>query len=364
MGTPGRHRGGDVADTQYLEVDKGPEEPRRAARRPVLATAAATGIGSLPHDDPAEAVALVLDILRDLPAAPQLPCRHPAEDMLAQAVDGVAGVAVGGDGRLVVDPTRLDPDAPVHVGFDGESWVGLRAFLDAVPTWHGPIKLQLAGPVTLGIALRDAGAPDDVAFAVAANAVHHRARALVSRAADAAPHAGLVVVLDEPGLVAWGTDHLPLKGDDVVDLLSSALASLGPSVLTGVHCCGDVDWKLVTDAGPDLVSAPVTPAVADAALTLAAFLDRGGLVAWGVVPTDRPIGQDADPLWRRLAELWTELTRLGCDPVRLRQQALLTPACGLAGHDVHQAAHILDLTLRVAERVHSQAVAVRMSVGA
>ncbi|MDQ3758235.1 MAG: hypothetical protein M3394_10345, partial [Actinomycetota bacterium] len=93
-------------------------------------------------------------------------------------------------------------------------------------------------------------------------------------------------------------------------------------------------------------------------------LDRGGLVAWGVVPTDRPLGAASDPLWRRLSEVWADLAAAGCDPIRLRQQALLTPACGLANHDAPQAAHILDLTLGVAERVHSQAVAVRMSVGA
>jgi hypothetical protein len=337
---------------------------RAPRRRPVLAGAAATGIGSLPHDDPAVAVAFVLDALDQLPAAPQLSRRHAAEGMLAQAVDGLPGVALRESGELVVDAERLDPDAPLDLGFGGEAWRTLRVFLDAVATRRGPIKLQLTGPVTLGLALREAGAPADVAFTVAGRAVNARARALVEAADAAAPNAGLVVVLDEPGLVAWGTERLPLKGDDVVDLLSSGLASLGHGVLTGVHCCADIDWKLVSDAGPDLVSLPATPGATDAALTLASFLDRGGLVAWGVVPTDRPIGQGVDPLWRRLAELWGELTRLGCDPIRLRQQAILTPACGLANHTVHQAGRILDLTLGVAERVHSQAVAVRMSVGA
>lgn len=356
-----------MADNPHIHVEQGLSSgasTRVGRPRPVLATAAATGIGSLPHDDPGAAVAFVVDALADLPAAPQLPRRHAAEGMLAQAVDGIRGVIVDQEGALVVDVKDVDPDAPVDASFDGEAWATLRLFFDAVRTRRGPVKIQLTGPVTLGIALTEAGVPTDVAFDVAAHAVHARARALVQLTEDAAPNAGVVAVLDEPGLVAWGTDRLPLKGDDVVDLLSGGLASLGHGVLTGVHCCADIDWKLVSDAGPDIVSLPATPGAARAALTLSAFLDRGGLVAWGVVPTDRPIGQGVDPLWRRLAELWGELTRLGCDPIRLRQQALLTPACGLAHHDVHQAGRILDLTLGVAERVHSQAVAVRMSVGA
>ena len=345
-----------------VAVRRVPEPP--VLRRPVLPTAAATSIGSLPHTDPVEAVALVLDMLADLPAAPQLPQRHSAEGMLAQAVDGIAGVSVGPDGALHVDRSVLDPEAPVDASFDGEAWVGLNAFLAAVATRHGPVKLQLTGPLTLGLALLHAGAGPDVAFRVAARVVHARAKTLVAHAVAQAPHAGLVVLLDEPGLVAWGEPGFPLKGDDLVDLLSGGLAALGAGVLTGVHCCGDVDLSLVAGAGPDLISVPATTDVVDSALTLTTFLDHGGLVAWGVVPTDRPIGATPDPLWRRLSEVWAELTQAGCDPIRLRQQALLTPACGLANHDPQQAAHVLDLTLGVAERVRSQAVAVRMSVGA
>ncbi|MBW3668266.1 MAG: hypothetical protein KY443_03540 [Actinobacteria bacterium] len=335
-----------------------------ATGKPVLPTAAATAVGSMPHIDPDVAAALSLDLLPNLPAAPQLPRRDVREGMLAQSVDGMSGVAVAGDGSLRVDRAGFDPEQPIDTSFDGEGWRGLRVFLAAARTRRGPVKLQLTGPLTLGIALAEAGVETDAAFAAAANAVTTRARALVSYASDALPGSGLVVVLDEPGLGAWGSDRLPLKGDDVVDLLSSGLASLGPRVVTGVHCCGEIDWKLATAAGPDLVSLPVTPGLVDAAPTLAAFLERGGLIAWGVVPTDRPIGTDPDPLWRRLADLWCDMTRAGCDPIRLRQQALVTPACGLANHDPIQAAQILDLTMGVAERVHSQAVAIRMSVGA
>jgi hypothetical protein len=337
---------------------------RRPAHRPVLPTAAATAIGSLPHDDPQAAVALVLQALPDLPAAPQLPHRHPAEGMVAQAVDGVSGVSITPDGGIEVDATALDPEAPVDATFESESWAGLRAFLGAMAARRGPIKLQLTGPLTLGVALAHAGVEPQLAFDVAGAAVQSRARALVSYAAETAPNAGLVVLIDEPGLTAWTSYDIPLKGDYLVDVLSGCLASLGSSVLTGVHCCGDADWKLVDAAGPDMISLPVTPGVVESAPTISAFLERGGLVAWGVVPTDRPIGGTSDPLWRRLSDLWAELTAAGCDPVRLRQQALLTPACGLANHDPRQAAHILELTLGVAERVHSQAVAVRMSVGA
>jgi hypothetical protein len=109
---------------------------------------------------------------------------------------------------------------------------------------------------------------------------------------------------------------------------------------------------------------PVDPAVCNDATGLAAFLDRGGWVAWGAVPTDRPIGEREDLHWRRLNGLWADLSRNGCDPTRLRMQSLVTPACGLAQHRPQQVASIYGLVRRLAERVQDQAIAARMSAGA
>jgi hypothetical protein len=326
----------------------------------VLTAGGATSIGSLPHADPAEAAAFVLAHQPELPAAPSLPSRSPMEQMVAQAAFGIRGVRVGPDGSLSVDPALLDPAAPVLGGVHGDGFVGLRVFLDAVAGRTDPVKLQLTGPVTLGIALAAAGAPAPVAFDVAGAAV----RAMVEAARAAVPEAPLVVFLDEPGLTACVRTDFPLHLDDTIDLVSGALAVLEPVAFTGVHCCGPTDWRVVALAGPRILSLPLDAGVLDAAGTLGSFLDGGGWIAWGAVPTSGPVGDDGDLLWRRLAGLWCDLVRAGCDPGRLRTQSLVTPACGLALHDVHQAAHILDLTRTVAERAADQATGARLSVGA
>ena len=87
-------------------------------------------------------------------------------------------------------------------------------------------------------------------------------------------------------------------------------------------------------------------------------------MAWGAVPTDGPLGTTADRLWRHPSKLWCEMVRAGCDPVRLRTQAIITPACGLALHGQTQAAHVLSLSRTVAQRLHDQAMGVRLSAGA
>ena len=102
----------------------------------------------------------------------------------------------------------------------------------------------------------------------------------------------------------------------------------------------------------------------DDAIALSRFLDGGGWIAWGAVPTHGPIGEHPSPLWKSLLDVWCELTRRGCDPVRLRQQALVAPACGLAGHGPSQAERAMLLARELGNRVHDQAAATKLAIGA
>lgn len=323
-------------------------------------------MGSLPHHDAAEAAVFVLRRHPQLPAAPQLPGRSPLEGMVAQGARGIPGVTVAPDGRLAVGPEGLDPSVPVRTPIDRVSHGGLFAFLRAAAGRTAPVKVQLAGPVTLGLALVDAGVAPADAFAVAGTAVADHARELVALVRRSLPGSSVLAVLDEPGLIRLSVGGVPLTADGTIDLLSGALAALeSAGATTGVHCCGLTDWRLVSHAGPTLLALPAEAAVVlGGAGALAAHLERGGWIAWGAVPTDQPVGADADRLWRQLSALWGDLVRLGCDPALLRTQSLVTPACGLAGHGVSQAGLWLDLASELAGRVSDQAMATRLSIGA
>lgn len=333
----------------------------RTERRPVqVGAGTATGIGSLPFSEPGRAVAAVLDLLPELPSAPQLPRRSPREGMLAQAAAGMAGVHIAADGSLYTDIRAIGPVDP-GAALQGDAWVSFRAFVDATSGRRQPVKLQLTGPITLGLALARSGVPSPLAFTVAGAQVRAQAEAVVARVAKHLP-GGAVVVLDEPGLSAVAHPDYPLAFDATIDLLSGVLAVLARGATTGVHCCGTTDWQLVLQAGPDVVSFPVDHAPDGG--VLAGFLERGGVVAWGAVPTDRPLAGEADVYWRRLADTWCEMARGGCDPELLRSHALITPACGLAAHGPEQVAHVFWLVQQISARVQDQAIAARLSAGA
>lgn len=318
--------------------------------------AVATAIGSLPHIDAAAAAELVLGLLPDLPAAPQLPRRSRAEGMLAQMADGVAGIRADAEGRLLVEPSSMDPtpalDSPT---FGDESWAGLNAFLAATAHRTGPIKVQLAGPVTLALALVEGGAAPSAALPAAGLIVEQRAAALSRWIAERVAGAPVVAFLDEPGLTVFSRAGAPFDPNDVIEVVSAALASFGRGTITGIHCCGPTDWRLVVSTGPDIISAPLAIGLEDEGAAIGPFLEEGGVVAWGAVPTDRPIGDDPGLLCRQLIATWRALRADGCDGDLLRSQALITPACGMAGHGLSQAERVLRLTGRITERIHELA---------
>jgi hypothetical protein len=331
-------------------------------RAPVLVPGVATGIGSLPHDDPVVAAEVVLRCLPELPAVPQLPGRDPREGMLAQWLGALPEIDVRRDGTFAVLGAS---DAEPECSFEEHAHSGLLAFLDVAAGADRPpvrIKGQITGPLTLGTALHVAGMPAARAFRRAAALTRAWSEALERLVASRLPGTGLVLFFDEPSLIAWRHDDAPIDREAAIDVLSGALAAADS--VTGVHVCSHGDVALALEAGPEVLGVEVDDDLVQHTVGLARFLDGDGWIAWGAVPTDRPVGESGDPYWRVLARVWCELTRRGCDPVPLRTRGIITPTCGLAGYGASQAERVLGIARELAARVHDQAVAARLTLGA
>jgi hypothetical protein len=331
-------------------------------RAPVLVPGVATGIGSLPHTDPRVAADVVVRCLPEFPAVPQLPNRDPREGMLAQWLGALPEVEIAPDGSLTVLGAS---DATPECVWNTDAHAGLLTFLDVVAALDAPpvrVKAQITGPLTLGTALVDAGMEPARAFRRAAETARAWAAAMEALMSERLPDVGLVLFLDEPALVQWRRGRGLLEREAAIDVLSGALAAAECTM--GVHVCGDGDLGLALEAGPQVVGIEVREELVRDAVPIARFLDGDGWIAWGAVPTDRPVGESADPHWRHLAEVWCELTRRGCDPVPLRTRGMITPACGLAGYGATQAERLLGIARELAARVHDQAVAARLMLGA
>jgi len=324
------------------------------------------GMGSLPHRDNAAAAAFAMAEF-DIATIPTLPRRSPAEALVAQAIAGLPGVSFGQYGSMAIDSSRLAAGGEISSNLDNDAFGGLRAFLDLARRIHfdgAAVKWQFVGPVTLGVALVRAGLDDQPAFQLAAKAVRHHVADISARISEVLPNSPQLLLLDEPGLVDLMEADFPVPPDLAVDLMSTAMAAVPASVMTGLHCCGPCDVATMLTAGPRALSIPASPAVLDWAGYLQRFLDDGGTVVWGVIQSDGPISPTAGRPWQSLSSLWCDLVERGCDPSLLRRQSLVSPTCGLGAHSVSVARRVARLTTEVGQRVQDQAHASRFAVGA
>lgn len=333
--------------------------------RAQLPSGVVTGIGGLPHRDATEAARFVLQHM-ELPTIPTLPRRSPAEGSIAQAMVGMQGITVGQYGSIAVHPDQVDPLADVVTDLDHDAFVGFRTFLEMAQgaQYSGLVKWQFVGPVTFGLALLRAGVPMSEAFEAAVRSVRTRMQHLLDAVAAALPNSQQLVFIEEPALAELMQPGFPIAPDTAIDLVSGALAAVETSAVSGLHVCGLTDIASQLATGPAILSLPVRPEVAESAGYLMRFMEQGGYVAWGVVPTAGPILTSAERPWRQLCALWCELVQRGADPTLLRQQAIITPECGLASHSPAVAQRVHAVAAEVGRRVRDQALASRWVLGA
>lgn len=340
----------------------------------VLPSALATSVGPVPFDDPRVAVDFAFEASPDFPTVPVLESLDAS--LLAQAVHDVHGVRVVAPGRVEVErPECLDAFAVDAVGAarwerpHGPPFAALDSFVARLdPAADVPVRIGVAGPVTLAIALAAAGVTKDRALA-AATALSTR-RALTSLDVLTEARQGpTAVVLVEPGLIGAMHPTFPLTPYQVRSLLDPVVGALDEAaapgqLLVGVHVPGRTDWATIIGSGISLLSAPADAGLVGWAEPLLALMEAGGRIAWGAVPVDRPLGTGELRLWRGLAEVWGQLAAAGVDPVLVRDRSLLSPADGLAHFLPGQAELVASLTRSLAARVHRQLHAARLPLGA
>ena len=82
---------------------------------------------------------------------------------------------------------------------------------------------------------------------------------------------------------------------------------------------------------------------------LAAFLERGGILSWGIVPASAEAAElGAAALLGELDAHVAELERKGLPRERLLRQCLLTPSCGMGSRTVAEADRVLDVLVELA----------------
>jgi methionine synthase II (cobalamin-independent) len=326
---------------------------------------AATGVGSLPGTDIREAVKLVFGELTALPHLPELPARGPGADMIGRGAGLLSGLPVelyAGRWRFASRPGRdlrrtldlLDRD--------------LNALTEIADGHVGPVKVQAPGPWTLaaglelpvgGRVLRDHGATRDLAESLAEGL-----RAHVADVAARVPGASVLLQVDEPSLPAVLAGRVatesglytlnPVEANVAEAALRSRVDGVGVPVV--VHCCAqEVPLALLRCAGAAGISLDLTVVGESEAVgeydALAECIDAGLGLFVGAVPSTGSPPVSSARVADRVTTLWR---RLGFPPGRIADQAVVTPACGLAGAGSEYARSALAACVEAGRRLADQ----------
>jgi methionine synthase II (cobalamin-independent) len=333
-------------------------------------TLLATAIGSLPHTDPVAACRVMTDNL-PIPAWPQLPRRSFKENMYAQYSEGFPGVVVDeGHERIWVDRSR-DLDGGLErlyaaymendldfAAISAEYAAGFHAFLDVAAGRSWPaVKGSVTGPISWGLTVTDEDErailyDDSLADAVAK---HLRLKAAWQERELRKLSNTTIIFVDEPYMSAYGSAFFSLEREMVLRLLTETMA--GIKGLVGVHCCGNTDWSLLLETRAHVLNFDAYAYAESVALypeAVRAFLRRGGLLAWGIVPAEDEeaiAGETAGSLTDRLLVGMSLLVKKGIPLDHLLDACLVSPSCGLRGRSEAIAVRALQLAVGVTEEL-------------
>ncbi len=341
---------------------------------------AATLVGSLPHQDRQRAIELVLDEIREIPGWPQLPL-YPMEQMMVQYSEGLPGLVCQNDrtrfdtadpsfeaellhfyeeylavtnGELSLDQSRF------RLGDDaGRTFF---AFLERLASQQLPpaaVKGQITGPFTLlatlkdendRLALYDPRLRDVVIKTLALKAQWQTEQ--LSRFSCPA-----IVFIDEPALAGFGSSaFISVSAEEVTSMLDEVASHIQQAGgLAGVHVCANTDWSLFFGISLDVINFDAYGYFERFALyrqNIVTFVDQGGIVAWGIVPTlnvDDLNQENAESLVSRWRQQVGQLVGNDLSLETIFRQSIITPSCGCGTLSESMAERVVHLTRQISE---------------
>jgi len=334
-----------------------------------------TLIGSMPVKDHLEAHRLVMGHAPELPPWVQLPA-FAQEAMVPQFLPGLPGIVSDG-GRHYVDTGGDDFEAELVEFYEAylacsEDGAGLEGSVFALSTDTAAgfftltdnlgdaemepfaLKGQVTGPITFATGVKDQNDQAifyhdqlrDAAVKLLALKAQWQVRVLSEF------NKPVIIFLDEPALAGFGSsEFISITREEVAGCLEEVAAAVhAQGGLAGVHVCANTDWSLLLDTSLDIINFDAY-AYFDRFILypekLKSFIERGGVLAWGIVPTLEPEDIERESA-ESLAATWNsqldQVVSLGIDRQTVLAQSLITPSCGVGSLTPPQALKVLEMT--------------------
>ena len=334
----------------------------------------ATGVGSLPHASVQEACAFIARTLPRTPFWPQLPGHSVLESMNVQVSPGLPFLKVEEAKGVVRFDSTLDEARELekvyssYLNGDTDSYRlpsgyagGFEGMIHTLQEKRLPLQFfkgQMVGPITFGLAIQDSQGKDvihnEVVFDGLVKGLLLRGRWIIQ--AMKAVCQDVILFIDEPGLSGYGSAFFSVDGQTISRRLNEMIEEFqAHGARVGIHCCGNTDWSLLLKTKADIINFDAWGFFDRFSLDLEAikfFLARGGILAWGIVPTSEFTGRERiEDLMEKLEEEFSELIRKGVPAGTLRERCLLTSSCGMGLMSLEHAEKAMGLLSELSGRM-------------
>ena len=340
-----------------------------------------TVVGSFPDTDSRTLCQGLLESL-DVPDWPQLPRRSFRESMYVQYSAMLPALVVDEAGEKVYFDTSGDWTSGLEQFYEryladevdaftltpeyAQGFFEMLSIAAGRPLKHGWIKGQVTGPVSFGLTVTDqelrASLYNEMLADVIVKNMAMNARWQVRQLKKAAPN--VIIFVDEPYMASFGSAFISLSREQAVGMLNEVFAAIQfEGALAGVHCCANTDWSVLLETDVDILNLDAYGFLENLALypeELRSYLDRGGAIAWGIVPNNAEIeAARASDLVVKLREGFKEISRkaLACGgaitPKELQQRSMIAPICGVGSTTTAIAERVLYVLAQVGESLQA-----------
>jgi hypothetical protein len=342
-------------------------------------------IGSLPLRDHAESVELVFKYTPEIPLWIQLPA-YKEEGMIAQFQTGFPGLALK-SGKSFVDTADPSFDNDILEFYENYMAVsegelnlensifainadtarGFFSFIEHLRSLSDhpyAIKGQITGPITFGLGLTDQNGKAifydeqlrDVAIKLLAQKARWQVKKLLSFGSP------IIIFFDEPGFSGFGSSAMiSVSRGEVTTCFEEVVGAVhDEGGLAGIHVCANADWSLILESDTDIISFDAYSFFDRLMLYsdhVKQFLEAGGILAWGIVPTlnsDDIEKETVESLVARWEAQSTAIEKLGFDKTTILSQTFITPACGTGSLPLDLANKVLVLTRQVSDTLRKK----------
>lgn len=324
--------------------------------------------GSLPHSSPVQALGLLLKTTPALLAWPQLPRRNFREQDYVQSVIAFPGLILDERAEYAYVDRSIAKRELDHLSLaylqdkssfgaltaeDAPGLTELRRILSMGQGFTGrALKSQIMGPISAGLQLTDEQrrplAYDPMLIEAL---VHHLTLRIAWQSAQLADLAtDVIICLNEPFLDAFASPFCPLDWDVGVELLEWVFS--GIRGCRGLATSGPVNWTALLQTSVELIHFDAYnygTLLLEAAELFAGFLERAGIITWGLIPSDEGVlAHETTPtLLARFDALLARLVAAGLSREKVLQASLISTSGGLAQVSVAGAERAMQLCAEV-----------------